>query len=515
MIFEAVITALIASFYIGFENGTFSLKKTATYYGTATIISTVAIYVYLYLFTPAYIGIMGGFFRVAAIPILFISVCYLFLIVKGESNNPEKGIQIFKIITVLGIFVYLLATPIIYSEKLHDVPKVKVYDNISDGSNFAPIDVQNMRIVDQSMAYYLGNKVMGSSDQNLGSQFEVNQDDFSIQNVNGRLYWVAPLEFRDIFKWISARYSPGFIMVDAEDPSIPAKLYTGYKMEYMNSAYFGDYIIRHLYSNGFSHVHLRDINFEVTDSLQPRWVVSLTTPSVLNDGDIVNGVAIIDPETGDIENYQNNDVPKWVDRVMPEDIARNYLDWYGKYVHGWINSVTSEQDVNVISSDEMWLIHGNNGQAYWFAGMTSPSSKDQSLTSIVLVNSRDGTINLYRLSGWNEQAVINAVGASVSNYKNYHGTAPIPYDCSGRLAYVVPVAASTDNGEVFQEVSIVDAITGHVVLGQTKAIAFEEYRRYLNQNGFDFAITNSTTKGNITGTVNRISGIISANNNWV
>ena len=100
--------------------------------------------------------------------------------------------------------------------------------------------------------------------------------------------------------------------------------------------------------------------------------------------------------------------------------------------------------------------------------MTSSSSKDQSLTSIALVSSRDGTVNLYRMNGWNEQAVMDAVNVTVSNFKNYHSCAPIPYDCSGRLAYVVSIAASSENGEIFQEIGIVDAITGHVLFIQKR-----------------------------------------------
>jgi hypothetical protein len=326
--------------------------------------------------------------------------------------------------------------------------------------------------------------------------------------VNGHLYWVAPLEFQGLFKWMNRGTSPGYIMVDAEDPTAQPVLKTGYNMKYMTSAYFSTELTRHLYQNGYDHVRLRDINFEVTDELKPKWVITLTQPTVLNTGDVVTGVAIVDPESGEIEEYPVGSAPSWVDRVMPEETAKDYLSWYGGYVHGWWNSVTAGQDVNVISSDDMWLIHGQNGRAYWFCGMTSSSSSDQSLTSIVLIDSRDGTISQYRLSGWNEQAVINAVDVAVSNFKTYHASAPIPYDCSGNLAYVVPIAATSGNGEIFQEVAIVDAHTGHVSLGNTKAIALEGYKRYLNTNGYNFAITASSTRKNITGSVSRISQII-------
>lgn len=508
MILNAIIVALIAAFCIEFaEDGRFSLSKTLVHYGIAAVFGTVLTYVWLYIDTPAFVGIMGGYYRVAAIPIIVISILLFFISTESDAAKILQGVKIGAVV-VIGVF--LMLTPAVYSNALHDVPNVTIHNNISNGSNFAPIDPQNMRIIDQSMAYYLGNKVLGSSDQNLGSQFEVKQSDFSIQNVNGRLYWVAPLEFRDIYKWHSAGASPGFVMVDAEDPNKAAKLYTGYNMQYMNSAYFGKYVIRHLYANGYTNFRLEDINFEVTDNLKPKWVVSLTAPTVLNDGDVVEGIAVIDPETGDIEHYPVSGAPAWVDRVMPEETAKNYLDWYGMLVHGYLNAILSQKDVNVISSDEMYLIHGNNGQAYWFAGMTSPSRGDQSLTGIALVNSRTGDVSLYKTSGWNEQAVINNVNAAVSNYKNYHGCQPIPYDCSGRLAYVVPVAANTDIGSSFQEVSIVDAQTGHPVIGETKAKAFEAYRRYLNQNGYDFAVTSSSRLGNVTGLVNRISGIVSS-----
>lgn len=510
MIIESIITALIAAFFIGFKDGKLNLKRTISIYGITALFGTIAIYAYMYLVTPSFVGILGGYYRVAAIPILIISILYI-IIAANESNSKEIGIQILKIVAVSGIAVYLSFTPILHNQQLHDIPEVTINNNLSEDSNFAPIDAQNMRIVDQSMAYYLGNKVIGSSDQNIGSQFQVTQDDFTIQNVNGRLFWVAPLEFRGIWKWQSLKTSPGFIMVDAEDPTKPAKLYTGYKMQYMTSSYLWDNVIRHLYTNGYENVRLQDINFEVTDSLQPRWVVSLTSPSVLNSGDIVKGVAVIDPETGDITKYQVGEVPDWVDRVVPEETAKDYLSWYGSYVHGWLNTVTSERDVNVITSDEIYFIHGNDGKAYWFTGMTSPSSSDQSLTWLALMNSKDGKITLYKMSGWNEQAVTNAVDAAVSNFQNYKGCQPIPYECSGRLAYVVPVAASTDTGYVYQEVGIVDAITGHVSLGETKAKAFEEYRRYLNQNGFNFAVSSSSVQKDISGIVGRISGIVSSN----
>ena len=51
----------------------------------------------------------------------------------------------------------------------------------------------------------------------LGSVAKLGQ--FHIQNVNGELYWVAPLVHRDIIKWItSLDGTDGYVMVSASNP---------------------------------------------------------------------------------------------------------------------------------------------------------------------------------------------------------------------------------------------------------------------------------------------------------
>ncbi|MDD4377775.1 MAG: hypothetical protein PHH48_06540 [Eubacteriales bacterium] len=216
MLLESILIAIIAAFYIGFKDGHFDAKKTLLTYGFLGVLCTIGTYIYLYFFTPSFVGVIGGYYRVAVLPILFVSIICLSKAVSSNSSGIEAGIQMLKILVVSGVFIYLAFTPISHNQQLYNIPNVTVHDNISDGSNFAPIDAQNMRIIDQSMAYYLGNKVIGGSDNNLGSQYEVKESDFTIQNVNNRLYWVAPLEFRGIFKWWSLHSSPGFIMVDAK-----------------------------------------------------------------------------------------------------------------------------------------------------------------------------------------------------------------------------------------------------------------------------------------------------------
>ncbi len=527
MLVEAIVVAALAAFYLGFEDGKFSLKRTVRIYGMGFAVCSFAMVGVLWLIKPAFVGILGGWYRVAAGPIALFSVVILNALLLSEEKSREYIIQLLKIAFVFAVAIYLLLTPVFYSEDLYNIPKVKVYSNTSQDEVFTPIDTEHIRLVDQKMAYYLANKVIGKTAnenkgntsgvvENLGSQFEVREDDFHIQKVNGHLWWVAPLQFRGFWKWQNAKYSPGFVMVDAENPQAEPQLHLGYKMKYLPSAYWGKELHRYVYQKGYKRIRLEDFTLEVTDDLQPRYVLSLTEPTVLNSGYDVKGILVVNPENGEIKEYSIESVPEWVDRVVPERIARDYLTWYGKYKNGWWNSVLSQRDINVptsIESEEggyttdLWLIYGSNKEPYWYTGMTSPSTTDQSLTSIALVSLKTGKIYQYKISGLNEQAAIDAVNSDVSLYSNWHASVPIPYNIYGQVTYVVPISAQTQRGEIFKEVAFVDISNAHIERDANKAKVLTKYKAYLFSKGKRVEITSVSSRKTINGTVKRIADV--------
>ena len=513
MILEAIVVAVIAAFYIGFEDGKFSVIKTAKWYGIGFVITAMLTGLLLWLLKPAFVGIMDGWYRVIALPVLIFSVVVIVLqFVTEEVEEKECWIQGLKILVVLLVAVWLLLTPVFYHQDLYNIPEVEISDNISAGGVFAPIDTEHIRLVDQDMAYYFGNKVLGESKENLGSQFEVRKGDFHIQMVNDHLWWVAPLQFRGFWKWWNLQSSPGFVMVDAEDPQATPRLCLGYQMKYLSSAYWSKELHRHAYLKGYEHVKLEDFTFEITDNLAPRYVLSLTEPTVLNDGFITRGVIAVNPETGKIEEYPIGSTPGWIDRVVPERIAKDYLFWYGKYEHGWLNTILAQEDVNVPTSiqggTELWLIYGSDGEPYWYTGMTSPSGTDQSLTNMMLVSLKTGKVYQYKISGANEQAVVDAVDSDVSLYSNWYSSVPIPYNVYGQLTYVVPVTAHTERGNIYKGVAFVDAKNVHIEREDNKARALEKYRAYLFSKGKGIAITSSSDRKKINGTVERIASVV-------
>ncbi|MEA2098360.1 MAG: hypothetical protein U9P70_04800 [Patescibacteria group bacterium] len=514
------LTAFLSFSFLGWKDGKFSLRETMTVNTAGTIGGGIILSIIFYLAPPAFVGLWGGFFRILALPMIIGSVICI-------DDGKGTVLQMVKIAAVFITGAIVALTGVMYADELHDMPEVTVIEDISVANGVLdPIDTKHVRLVDKDLAHSLIQNVMGTKN-NLGSIYEVQKGELHIQIVNGHEFWVAPLEFQDYWKWNAKRTSPGFIMVDAEDPFAEAEMYTGYDMKYMPSAYWSNWLTRHVYSQGYSNVKLEDFTFEITDELLPRWTITTTVPTINNDGYVVKSLLVVNPESGEIKEYSVKDVPEWVDRVTPERLAINYASWYGEFVHGWWNAkgpfAVIHEDVNELTSvssrdnkdsfsssskQEMFFVYGNDGRSYWFSGLTSHSSADQSLTGIVLVDVKDPKKILHiKMTGANEQAALDIVNSKYTNFPDRYGTALIPYNIYGVLTYIVPVNSHTSSGNVFQEVGFVDAKTKHVVVKPTKEEALEEYKIYLATKNIKIALTSESADKTLTADVERMGDV--------
>ncbi|MCK5493598.1 MAG: hypothetical protein KAJ14_10855 [Candidatus Omnitrophica bacterium] len=528
MILEAIIFGFVVAFlsfsFLGWKDGEFSLSKTLTVNGIGTIGGGILLSFWFYLFPPAFVGLWGGYFRILALPMLIGSVICAF-ISMGDEDTKGTVIQIAKILAVIITGVVIAFTPVFHADELYDMPEVTVIEDISVANGVLdPIDTKHVRLVDKDLAYSLAQNIMGTKD-NLGSIYEVKKGELHIQIINDHEYWVAPLEFQSIWIWNAKRTSPGFIMIDAEDPFAEAEMYTGYEMRYMPSAFLGSYLHRHVYSQGYSNVKLEDFTFEVTDNLNPRWTITTTVPTINNDGYVVKSLLVVNPESGEVKEYLPENAPEWVDRVTPERIAVDYATWYGEYgiswwnAHGFIGAL--HEDVNEVTSvsqrngdslssntQEMFFVYGSDGRPYWFSGMTSHSSADQSLTGIILFDVKDpGKAFYIKMTGANEQAALDAINSKYTNFPDRYGTALIPYNVYGILTYIIPVDSHTDSGNVFQGVGFVDAKAKQAIVGDTKEKALELYKSYLATRGIKRALTSGSTEETITAIVERTGDV--------
>ncbi|HXF33695.1 MAG TPA: hypothetical protein VN603_03920, partial [Candidatus Acidoferrales bacterium] len=198
-------------------------------------------------------------------------------------------------------------------------------------------------------------------------------------------------------------------------------------------------------------------------------------------------------------------LPQWVSRVYPPDIALEYNDWFGRYVHGFWNSLFAKRDVHLPArGDVSGLLLGGN-RFVWFVDHTSPAATDASMTGFTYMDSRTGEMTYYTASG-GEFNSIGAENAVIANPLVRQGrllpTQPILYNLFGQNTWVVPVIA--DNGK-FQTLALVQATNGRVVVGNASAPsaaadAFSAYRDLLGGR-----IAGSGSAEGVTGVVDRVA----------
>lgn len=460
----------------------------------AFVANLVVAFLIGYAIVPFLYGPFGG---PAIVITIFVFGLVNSVIAGMVAERLTHGAMIYIIFMVIVLFQLIAGSTIFRADSYRAM--IGTVDDRDWMKDINKVDITHIRVVSKEQAEWLGNKVIGEAKGSLGSRYELG--DYTIQRVQGELYWVAPLEFRGLFKWMKYRHSPGFVMVSAEDRNRRPELFTEFELRYMPSSWYGKKLKRHIFTNGWAFHGFTEYSFELDDNLKPYWVITAFHPTIVYFAPEVEGVLVVNPETGETTFYKPEEVPDWVDRVYPEKFTENYIKWHGKYVQGWFNSWIGEENVEVptgpvtirsgehtvMKSGSLSLIYGNDGEPYWFTGLTSSSSKDQSLTGFVLVNSRTGEARRYRITGPNEEAVLEAVNNSVSNYAGYLGTQPIPYNIYGEFTWVVPVISEK---KILQRIALVRASNATVKLGMDLRESLREYRMMLSSGGFSVAPTN-------------------------
>lgn len=357
------------------------------------------------------------------------------------------------------------------------------------------VSLKHIRVVDEENAKLLGDKKLGE-DLGLGSRVTIGK--YNIQKVRDQLYWVAPLEYKSFTKWLNNDGgTEGYVMVSAQN-SKDVKLVKKVegkplKLKYLKNAYWSQFIDRHIYLNGYSTIGLTDYTFEVDDNLKPYYVVTTYDKTIGFLGSNATGILTVDVQTGEIKQYNLNNIPKWVDRVQPESFINEQLNDWGEYVHGWWNSTGfSEQKEVTQLTDGQKLVYVNDGNSYWYSGLTSVG-KDNSIIGFLLTNTRTKNTLFYKQSGATEKAAMRSAEGKVQE-KRYHATFPSLYKIAGIPTYVLTLKDDEGLVKLFAMVSVEQyEIVG---VGTTLKAALRDYKSLLYSKGNN--LTKTETKHNTT-----------------
>ena len=459
-----------------------------------------------------------GFISIGII-ILILSIAFFLFSSSFKIENGGNKIRLIKSVSwikyvALASFVYITvlpfftSTPILHSQKYQQlIGKVNVGKKISD--HITPISLDEVRVVDESLAHLVGEKVLGSQSA-LGSQVELG--DFCIQKVNNQLVWVAPLEHSGFFKWFSnSEGTPGYVTVSVTNERDVKLVQTiqnkPIKIKYQEGAFLGDNLHRHVYFNGYSTIGLTDFSFEIDDTGKPFWVITTYEKAIGFSGKNANGVIVVDAQNGDIQRFELNNVPKWIDRVQPSNLIQDQLNDWGEYVNGYWNFANTNK---LQTTEGMLLVYGKDNKSYWYTGLTSVG-KDESTVGFMLVDTRTKEATYYKQSGATEVAAQQSAEGKVQE-KGYVATTPIPYNINNIPTYVM---ALKDNGGLVKMYAMVGINDYTVVgVGNTLRETLTSFKNTYNMTGNKLSGNTPTVKKEVISIITRVQNDVKNGNSF-
>ena len=483
----------------------------------ALVVIAVAALVILYVGMPVFaFGFLGLPLAIAALTAIWIA---LNLKVVPQYN---AGVQTFQlkpkekapIYILVAIFLYctvvpmVTSLPILHTSAYRDlIGKIEIGENLS--THMAPISMERVRVVDQSLANILGDKVLGAQPA-LGSQVRLGT--FNIQKVRNNLYWVAPLLHSGFFMWNqNEEGTNGYVMVNASnerDVKLVQEV-NGKKVriKYQPEAYFNDFLERHLYLSGYYKVGLTDYSFEIDDDGVPYWVVTKYKKTIGFAGENATGVVLVNTETGKCEEYGIENTPAWVDRIQPDNFIENQLNDWGNFVKGYFN-FSNESKLQITQG--MTLVYGEDNNSYWYTGLTSVGA-DEATVGFVLVNTRNKKAVWYRQSGATEAAAQKSARGKVQE-KRFAASQPVPYNINNIPTYVMTLKDDGGLVKMFAMVAIEDyTIVG---VGNTLTETLMAYKNAFNMAGNKINPKSTTKKQILNSIVLRINSDIKNGNSF-
>ncbi len=355
-------------------------------------------------------------------------------------------------------------------------------------------DTKNIVLVTEDIAQYLGQQALNSAGNNLGSLFQIRQSELVLQSIQKRLYYAAPLEYANPFsqfgffsKKIEA--SPGYVLIDAENPNAEAKIVTSSPLRYLPGAYFQQNLARLIYQHGYTMID--KATFEVDDDFHPHFTAAVLTPKFGGvDGTVVKKIVVVNAETGDITEYEPGAAPAWLDRVFSKGLVSQIVYQWGLWSAPesraeWPNFAGEYQ----MTPEDPEIVYNNSDTPVWLVPMRSHQSSNASSTGIILFDTSNNHGVMYPgLSGLGVgENVTHTFQNAASNIRSYPIDAVQLYSINGVPTWVgVYTQAQGTHGESFAAVGLVDArhLNGaNVIMAADMNSALSRYASYLASGG--------------------------------
>ncbi|MBQ7035305.1 MAG: CvpA family protein [Clostridia bacterium] len=368
----------------------------------------------------------------------------------------EKGMFIPGIIKVLlGIIAACILVGVIGNIAGAQIFNAKRYRSlleVSEGDftqDVSEITYDHIPRLDLDSAKKLGDRKMGEL-SDMVSQFSV-MENYTQINYKGRPVRVTPLEYVDVFKWLSnvKEGIPGYLMIDMVTQEVQlVRLQEG--MKYSTAEHFGRYLDRHLRFQYPTKIFAEE-NFEVDEEGTPYWICPTYTFKIgLYGGRDIEGAVLVNAINGESTYYPVDEIPSWVDRVYNADLIIEQYDFYGTLINGFWNSVFAQKDCRVTTDGYNYMAQGDD--VYMYTGVTSVAA-DQSNIGFILSNQRTKETKFYPVAGAEEYSAMNSAQGQVQEMR-YTATFPLLLNISEEPTYFMALKDASNLVKMYAMVNV-------------------------------------------------------------
>ncbi|MFS0576085.1 hypothetical protein AB1K83_10635 [Sporosarcina sp. 179-K 3D1 HS] len=409
---------------------------------------------------------------------LWVALLVTTLLGTLASTGKERLLKGILFLGALVVGGYMLSAPLFNADKKYKAVEmdqqveIKAFDETKTPASVPPKFARNKM-----------KKAFGQVPNT--SYFELGH--LQIQKVNDEFVYIAPVEFSGFFKWLNGKTTPGYFTMSATDSADNPKFIKS-EMKYTPSSYFHHQVERHMRMAFPDLIFYGEVQLEIDDEGKPHYFRSYGNFITARNGFDVKGIVMVDPMTGATTKFGLSDVPGFIDGAVSPEAVSLQNSYFGKYVHGFWNSVVGKKDVKLPSDEgteaNVSPIFDETGHMYYFTDFTSPKEGVDSMLGYALTDGRTGEATYY--TGNLEESYMDSQGAlqiieKKFIEKKWTGEMPVLYNFYGEASWLTPVL---DSNGFLQNYFIVSAANPEIsVYGNSPNEALRLYKTALQRGG--------------------------------
>lgn len=507
-------------------------KSTPTARAVAAAILTLPVSLFAVRFLMYYVqpSFQGSFFGYW--PVLFFAITPAVALAALISGFGKRSV-----VAGIGFVFALLVVPTVQyafnawgpsnAARHADLPKIRI---AGADEKIPPTDPDRMVLVHKPIAVFKGQTAL-ATETGIASRYSVDPDTYVLQYVKGHRYWIAPLRpvnSGDNF-WTplmgGRATSPGYVVVDAENPGKDAWLKTGFEISIFTTEAWSMNLERFVYQAGYRDGLLEEPIFEVDDDWQPHYTISYVHKAFGGmTGRTLEKVIAVDVSKKEpkISEFALADKPKWIDRVVSDDLVREWAtDWGmygGQFARDNFWSVAfGFNRTGTMEPAALELAYTKDDHNVWVVPMTSTAEGDHTVIGVLVFETGKNEGTFYPgIKGFNEPSSVDETMINArDNIKHYPVESVQLYNIYGELTWVAIYASPQSIGKSFGGIGMLHAHSqdaADVIYANDKSTALRLYATQLaRRGGTDESISQHATQSKeITGKIVRIAQLPSA-----